>query len=64
MKPMDKDSRWQNKAGIAERYGISLRSVDNLRRRRILPHVKIGGIIRFDVEACDKAFKAFELKAV
>jgi len=52
-----------DKLAIAARYCVSVRTVENWMRRRILPHVKIGRLIRFDVAACDKAVKAFEIKS-
>lgn len=55
---------WCNRVGIAHRYAVSLRTVDSLRKRRILPHVKLGRVIRFNTAACDKALQAFEVKAV
>jgi hypothetical protein len=64
MQTENNNLKWTNKTGISERYGISIRSVNNLMRRRVLPHVKIGRNIRFDVQACDEAIKAFEMKAV
>lgn len=56
--------RWRDRKGIAEHFGISERSVGNLMRRRLLPYVKLGRIVRFDLGACETAVKAFELHAV
>jgi hypothetical protein len=33
-------------------------------RRRLLPYVKLGRIVRFDLAACESAIKAFELRSV
>ena len=57
-------SRFTNKLGIAQRYATSVRTIDNWMTRRILPHVKVGRVVRFDVERCDRALAAFELKSV
>ncbi len=56
--------KFTNRKGIAERYQISLGSVKALMRRRILPYVKIGRIVRFDLEKCDAAMRAFESHSV
>lgn len=55
---------WADINGITHRYGICRRSTQNLMNRRILPYVKIGRIVRFDVAACDAAMKKFEIKSV
>jgi len=56
--------RWRDRRGIAEYFGLSERSVSNLMRRRVLPFVKIGRIVRFDLAACETAFKVFETRSV
>jgi len=57
-------SRFTNKLGIAQRYGTSVRTIENWMTRHILPHIKVGRVVRFDVERCDRALSAFELKSV
>ena len=49
--------------GLAQRYDISERSVSELCRRKILPKIKIGRIVRFDVDACDAAIKKFQIQS-
>jgi len=56
--------RFTNRQGIGERYQISLGTVKNLMRRRVLPFVKIGRIVRFNIEKCDQAMAVFESKSV
>jgi hypothetical protein len=56
--------KYTNRCGIAERYHLSLGSVKNLMRKRILPFVKIGRLVRFDTEKCDKALAAFESSSI
>ena len=56
--------KYVGRKGLAERYDISERSVSELCRRKILPKIKIGRIVRFEVEACDQALKRFELRAI
>ena len=35
---------------LAERLNISHRTVDDWRERGLIPYLKIGGVIRFDIE--------------
>jgi hypothetical protein len=56
--------KYTTRLGVAERYRLSLGSVKNLMRRRILPFVKIGRLVRFDIEECDRAFAAFESSSI
>lgn len=56
--------RWKDRKGIAIHFGISERTVSNLTRRRFLPYVKFGRIVRFDLTACEAAVKAVELRSV
>ena len=48
---------WRTKSQIAEHLQVSLRTVSNLMRRRVVPYVKIGHIIRLDLPQADAAFK-------
>ena len=57
-------SRVTNKLGIAQRYATSVRTVENWMTRHILPHIKVGRVVRFDVKRCDRALAAFELKSI
>ena len=59
-----KPTRWLTKAALAQHYCISLRTVTNLMRRRVLPYVKIGHVVRFDSEACEQAMKKYEVVSV
>jgi hypothetical protein len=43
---------------LAARYAVSERTVDSW-MRRFLPHVKLGGVVRFDPQVCDEALKKF-----
>ncbi len=56
--------KFTNRKGIAERYQISLGSVKALMRRRILPYVKIGRIVRFELEECDAAMRGSNCTAL
>ncbi len=57
-------TRWRTKKAIAEHFSISIRTVTNLMRKRVLPYSALGRSVRFDVIDCDKAVKALELKSV
>lgn len=43
---------------VANWLGISLRTVVNLRRRRVLPYVKFGRVVRFQRDLVMIAIKA------
>jgi excisionase family DNA binding protein len=52
------------KAEIGGYLGISTRSVTNLMRRRALPFVKLGRIVRFNASECDEALGKFRIRSV
>jgi hypothetical protein len=56
--------RWTDKQGIADRYGVSIRTVTNWMRRGILPYSQAGRIILFDIVDCDAALKALQVNKV
>jgi len=49
--------------GLAARYEVSGRTIQNWMRRKVLPVLKIGRCVRFNIPACDKALARFERKA-
>jgi excisionase family DNA binding protein len=49
--------------GLAVRYQVSARTIQNWVSRKVLPVCKIGRAVRFNVAACDKALARFERKA-
>jgi hypothetical protein len=49
--------------GLAARYQVSGRTIQNWMCRKILPVLKIGRAVRFNVAACDRALARFERKA-
>jgi excisionase family DNA binding protein len=51
---------WRLKQEIADYYRCDLRTITNLMRRRILPFVKIGRIVRFNIEECDRAMNKYK----
>ena len=49
--------------GLAARYKVSPRCIQNWVTRKVLPVLKIGRAVRFNIAACDKALARFERKA-
>ena len=53
------------KAELCDRYGVSQRTIENWMNSGLLPFCKPSyGIVRFDLEACDKALRRFERNSV
>jgi hypothetical protein len=50
------------KRPMAKIISVSPRTVDNLRNARIIPFLKVRGLILFDPEAVIAALKAYERK--
>lgn len=49
------------KSELCDRYGVSRRTIENWMNSGILPFFKPSyGIVRFDLEACDRALGRFE----
>ena len=53
-----------DKRGIAKRYGVSVRCIDNWIKGRRIPHQKIGRLVRFNIARCDAALARFEVTEV
>src|ERR1700756_1542884 len=53
---------WATKQGLALRYGVSVRCIDNWVLQKRIPSVKLGRIIRFRISRCDDALARFERK--
>lgn len=51
--------QWLTKPEIARHFKCSVRHINELMRRHILPYLKIGRFVRFDLAACDQAVKAY-----
>jgi len=58
------DRAWTTKKGIARRYEVSARCIDNWVVQRRIPSAKVGKTIRFHIPSCDAALKRFERKEV
>ncbi len=56
---------WSTKGQIAERYAVSIRTIDNWMRDRKIPYVKLSErMVRFKIENCDEALQTLEVKAI
>jgi hypothetical protein len=51
------DRRFADKRTLAERYGVSPRTITNWMRAGLLAFFKIRRVVRFDVVACDAALR-------
>ena len=59
----DAPSAWRNKKQLADHYGCSVRTIENLMRGRVLSFVKIRRFIRFNVIECDKAMEKYKQRS-
>jgi hypothetical protein len=59
-KDSETNREWATKRGLALRYGVSLRCIDNWVYQKRIPSVKLGRLIRFRVARCDEALARFE----
>ena len=50
--------------GVANLFGISLRTVGNWKRRRVIPHHKIGRMVLFRRDEIEAAIARFRVPAV
>jgi hypothetical protein len=57
------DNNWLSKRDIALHFGIGLRTVTDWMRRRILPFVKVGGVVRFHLPDCEAAVRKYQVKS-
>jgi excisionase family DNA binding protein len=53
------DLAYMTSTEVADLLGVSLRTVVNLRRRRVLPHIKIGRLVRFSREQVELALRSY-----
>jgi len=49
---------------LAEWLGVSVRTVANLRQRRVIPYVKLGRVVRFKRDAVEAALKSFTIEGI
>ena len=58
------ESKWVTKRQLAAHFGCDVRTIGNWMRRRILPFVKIRGVLRFDLLNCEQALAQFRSKTL
>jgi excisionase family DNA binding protein len=58
-KKFDHGEIYLNSSEMAAWLGVSPRTVVNLRRRRLLPHIKIGRLVRFPREQVESALRSY-----
>ena len=51
------DRRFADKRTLAERYGVSPRTISNWMSAGLLAFFKIKRVVRFDIPACDAALR-------
>jgi hypothetical protein len=51
------DRRFADKRTLAERYGVSSRTISNWMSTGLLAFFKVKRVLRFDVAACDAALR-------
>ena len=54
---------WKTKREIAAHFQCNVRTITKLMKGRILPFVKIGRLVRFDVVECDQALEKYKFKS-
>ncbi len=54
---------WVSKIEVSEHFGIGVRTVTDWMRRRILPFVKVGHVVRFNLVECETAVRKYLIKA-
>jgi hypothetical protein len=62
-RPIAVPAVFTNTPGLAARYEVSPRCIQNWVAQKILPVLKIGRAVRFNIAACDRALAKFERKA-
>jgi excisionase family DNA binding protein len=61
--PRDSNGPWQNKKQLADYYGCSTRTIENLMRGGVLPFVRIRRFIRFNVIECDRVMEKYKQRS-
>ena len=55
------ESVFLTKPEVAVRYGVSTRTVDNWMKEGVVPHFKVGKLVRFRANECDDALGKLRL---
>lgn len=59
---LDEVRSLEDKPGIAREIKVSRRTIDNYMARRIIPFIRIGHVVRFDVARVRAALRRFEVR--
>lgn len=57
------EAKWHSKKQIAGHFGVGLRTVTDWMRRRIIPFVKVGHVVRFHLPDCESAIRKYQVKS-
>lgn len=55
---------WRTKREIALHFQIGERTVTRFMNQQLLPYTKIRNLVRFDLSACDRAFRSFTVETL
>ena len=56
--------KWVKKPGLAKRYDVCVRTIENWINERRIPVIRVGKrAVRFDPFKCDAALARFEVRA-
>lgn len=58
------DKQYLKSRELAELLGVSLRTVANMRRRRQIPYIQFGHVIRYKRNAVEAALKSFTIEEI
>ena len=58
------DRAYLTSVEVADLLGVSLRTVVNLRRRHVIPHLKIGRLVRFSREQLESTLRSYTVTEV
>jgi hypothetical protein len=61
--PLHETRGLEDKPGIAHENKLTPRTIDNNMARRIIPFIRIGRVVRFDVARVRAALRRFEVRA-
>lgn len=61
---LNNESVWLTREKIARHFALSVRTVANLQKRRVLPYIKVGRLVRFNANKCEQALIKFEHKSI
>jgi hypothetical protein len=64
MENIEPKQKLVSKRDIAIRYDVSERTIQCWMEQGRLPYLKIGYMVRFDPEACDRALNQFKVDCV